>query len=199
MIRKVVLVLVWFPATFVLLTINLALLISIDKSRGPGAQEAYSYPTIRRITATSHTAQIIGATIIPGDARALLVAKFLHENNSPLAPYSDTFVNAADANGLDYRLLPAIAKCESDAGNHIPGKSSHNPFGIAVYTGQEKGRNFGSWEEAIIWASRYVKERYYDQGITTLKEINRIWSPPTARDESFSWKNCVEEYIGSIL
>ena len=37
--------------------------------------------------------------------------------------------------GFDFRLLPAIAMCESNLGKRVPLKAGFNPFGIAVYTG----------------------------------------------------------------
>ncbi|OGY22273.1 MAG: hypothetical protein A2113_03290 [Candidatus Woykebacteria bacterium GWA1_44_8] len=80
------------------------------------------------------------------------------------------FVSAADRNGLDWRLLPAIAFQESNLGKKIP-KGSHNPFGWAIYAGRNSGAYFDSWSEAINIVATRMRENYSSNGIINPETI----------------------------
>ena len=196
--RKVLLVLFWFPATFILLLVHLAVL---SASRGvTGTMPLSATPigdTNFQLTASAGTSQVLGAQVIAGDARSLLLQLFLERHNSPMAPFADAIVTEADKNGIDYRLITAIAMCESNLGKRMPTRDSYNAWGIAVYTGKLTGATFDSWQEAITWVSRYIKEKYYDRGIVDLKDIGAIWAPPSV-EKGYSWTNCVEGFRDTI-
>ncbi|MFZ5845693.1 MAG: glucosaminidase domain-containing protein [Patescibacteria group bacterium] len=199
MLGKSLLVLLWFPLTLVLLLVNLSLLAttrSMDEalplSATPVAEG--SFP----VAALAGSSQVLGANIIAGDARSLLLASFLRGYNSPLAPYADLIVQEADKNGIDFRLVIAIAMCESNLGKRMPTQDSHNAWGIAVYTGKMSGAKFANWPEAIRWVSDYIREKYYDRGLVDLKDIGAVWAPPSV-ENGYSWTNCVESYQRSIL
>lgn len=198
MTGKVILVVAWFPLTIVLLIINLALLASTVKTASKANAELRSPVITSQITATAGTAQILGTNVIAGDARSLLLGNYLKDYGSPMAPFADLMVREADANGLDFRLLVAIAMCESNLGKKIPSRDSYNPFGIAVYTGSQSGKKFASWEDAIIWVSNYIKTFYFDRGITNLRDIGAIWAPPTEAD-GHAWSACVSGFQKSIF
>ncbi len=198
MVRKILLTILWFPLTFVLLLVNLALLRSLYVEQSQ-AQAADSSPVVSKyITAAAGTAQILGDSVIAGDARALLLASFLEQHGSPMAPFAELLVKEADTNGLDFRMVVAIAMCESNLGKRMPKKDEFNAWGIAVYTGQNQGKAFDSWPHAITWVSQYIKTKYYDRGITDLKKIGAIWAPPSV-EAGYSWTNCVENFQGNIL
>jgi hypothetical protein len=55
------------------------------------------------------------------DPRTVRLKKFLNRLHCPVAPLADEFVNAADDNQLDWRLLPSISVIESGGG-----KAYHN-------------------------------------------------------------------------
>jgi hypothetical protein len=88
--------------------------------------------------------------------------------------------------------------CESNLGKHVPLKAGFNPFGIAVFTGTNSGKNFDSWENAITWVSGYIHDQYYAKGITSLTDIGAIWAPPSVNTGN-SWANCVEYFEGTII
>ena len=115
-----------------------------------------------------------------------------------MAPYADTIIAEADRFGIDFRLVPAIAMCESNAGKHMPKKDEYNAFGIAVYTGQLQGKAFDSWPHSIAWVSQYIKVHYYDRGFKDLYDIGAIWAPPSV-EKGYSWTNCVESFQNSII
>src|SRR5215204_5196260 len=54
------------------------------------------------------------------DTRAEVLSKFLEARNSPLAPYAKSFVEEADRNNLDWKLVAAISGNESQFGELIP-------------------------------------------------------------------------------
>lgn len=197
MIRKSLLVILWFPLTFVLLILNLVLLRSLYLQQPP-VQAADTTAQPKNMTASAGTAQILGASVIAGDARALLLQSFLEQHGSPMAPFADLIVSESDANRFDFRLVVAIAMCESNLGKKMPKMDEYNAWGIGVYTGENKGKAFDSWPHAITWVSNYIKTKYYDRGITDLKDIGAIWAPPSVAN-GYSWTNCVQNFQGTIL
>ncbi len=198
MIRKLLLTSVWFPLTFVLLMLNLTLLRALytDGSHVQ-ASESLTLPA-KHITAAAGSAQILGASVIAGDAREMLLQDFLNQHDSPMAPFADMIVREADAGGIDFRMVVAIAMCESNLGKKMPKKDEFNAWGIAVYTGQNQGKAFDSWPHAIAWVSQYIKTKYYDRGITDLLQIGAIWAPPSVENGN-SWANCVGKFQSTIL
>ena len=196
--RKTLLLAVWFSLTFSLLILNLTLLRTLStQGSSVYARQDQDLPP-KQITASAGTAQILGSSVIAGDAREYLLSVFLKEHQSPMAPFSGFIVREADRLGIDFRLVVAIAMCESNLGKKMPKKDEYNAWGIAVYTGQNQGKAFDSWEHAITWVSNYIKTKYYDRGITELSEIGAIWAPPSVENGN-SWSNCVERFQNSIL
>ncbi len=199
MASKFAVIVLWFPLTFVLLVVNIALLIRMSQQPKMAYWNAQPLKNSSfQLTAAPGTSQVLSASVVSADARIFLVESFLTKHNSPMAPYADTIVMEADRFGIDYRLIPAIAMCESNAGKRMPKKDEFNAFGIAVYTGQQNGAAFTSWPHAIGWVSQYLKTKYYDRGITDLKDIGAIWAPPSVAN-GYSWTNCVETFRDSII
>ncbi len=110
------------------------------------------------------------------DARTLLIEKFLEENNSPMKGLGQFFVETADRFGLDWRLLPGIAKKESNLGKVLP-KRSFNAFGWAIYAERNSGAVFSSWESAVEKVAKGLKTDYIDKGLTTPDLIMRKYTP----------------------
>ncbi len=199
MIRKLLLISVWFPLTLVLLLLNLALLRSLYiEGRSVQASNLTSVASANITSMSAGTAKILGASVVAGDSRALLLAAFLDEHSSPMAPFAELIVQESDRNGIDFRLVVAIAMCESNLGKKMPKKDEFNAWGIAVYTGQNQGKAFDSWPHAISWVSKYIKTKYYDRGITSLTDIGAIWAPPSVENGN-SWSNCVGKFQSNIL
>ncbi|MCX6793651.1 MAG: hypothetical protein NTY06_00940 [Candidatus Gottesmanbacteria bacterium] len=198
MLRKILLALLWFPLTFILLIINLTLLASSTNWSHPPLPLSTIAPNENSVAAAGGTSAVLSANVIAGDARTFLLESFFKKNNSPMTPYTNLIVEQADKYGFDFRLVPAIAMCESNLGKHVPLKAGFNPFGIAVFTGTQSGKSFDSWQHAIEWVSVYIHDRYYAKGITTLHDIGEIWAPPSATNGG-SWANCVEFFENSIF
>lgn len=199
MSQKLLLVVAWFPITVILLLVNLTMLLGYSSSAAPARLSAMP-PQQRsfQLAAGTGTAQVLSARVEASDAREYLVESFLRKHNSPMAPFSRIIVAQADKNNIDFRLVTAIAMCESNAGKRMPKKDEFNAFGIAVYTGQLHGKSFDSWPHAIEWVSKYIKTKYYDRGITDLRDIGAIWAPPSVAN-GYSWTNCVESFQNEII
>ncbi len=139
---------------------------------------------------------VLGHFVAAQDSRKLILQDYLAARNSPLSPYSEDFINAADEFQLPWTLLPAIAGKESGFGKAIP-KDSFNPFGWGVFTGAQSGVNFDSWEDAIYSVARGLKENYFDRGLTTPAEIEPYYTPPSP-GKGHPWLNDVEFFMEQI-
>lgn len=184
----------WFPVTLVLLIINLSLLSQLSKK---GDTYAYKPVVLPAVAATSGSEQVLGASIQAADARALVLGNFLERHNSPLAPYAEYIVSRAEHYNIDYRVVPAIAMCESTGGKRIPSSDSYNAWGISVETGETSGAVFKNWMHAIEWVTKYMYEKYYNRGIQDLVDIGAIYAPPSVANGN-SWANCVSFFINEI-
>lgn len=100
------------------------------------------------------TAQATITSAYATDTRAEAIDAYL--GSSPLGGYGATFVAAADAYGLDARLLPAISKVESGGGAKC--FLSCNAWGYGHYS-------WSSWDEAI-WAVAAGISRGYGSSAT---------------------------------
>lgn len=204
MIRKLVTVIMWFPLALMLLVVNLTFIHSSKSNHQASAGQLLGahiestsdlVPIV--IASDSNTSGVISTSVVSGDARELLLSDFLQSHQSPMSDYAHILVSEADKNSIDFRIVTAIAMCESNLGKRIPSSGSFNAWGIAVYTGQKSGAKFTDWNRAISWVSSYVRQRYYDQGITELEDIGAIWAPPSVETGN-SWANCVREFKTSI-
>ena len=121
------------------------------------------------------------------DYREYTLRKFFSKFNSPLTPYSLTFIRTADYYGIDWRMVPAISGVESTFGKAIP-VGSFNAYGWA-------GGNyyFESWTDSIKIVTKTLREEYVNRGATSVSKIARIYSPPSS-----TWGGHVNYFIGKI-
>lgn len=121
------------------------------------------------------------------DERVTRLYTFLKNQNSPLTPFAQEFIEAADEYNLDWRLVPAITGVESSFGKRIP-SSSYNAYGWnnGVY-------KFNSWEQSIWHVAKTLRERYLNRGATTVSAIGKIYAPP-----SLTWANKVNYFMAKI-
>jgi len=125
---------------------------------------------------------------IEKDNRVETLKTYLESKNSPLAEFSDVFVEVADKYELDYRLLPAITGIESGFGR-VQLDNSYNPFGWGggyIY--------FESFEEAIRTVGFELYERCVKLGVDTPAEIGPSYCPPNY----LRWIASVEGFIEEI-
>jgi hypothetical protein len=194
--KKAIKVLVWFQITVILLLVNLTILSTMQPPQ-IALREAYQSTDVA--LAPSGTGKVLAASIEGADARELLLKAFIlkFQPTSPMLPFTSSFIQTADTYQIDFRMIPAIAMCESNLGARMPSKDSFNAWGIAVYTGQQNGKVFNDWPHAIDWVGKYIREKYYNRSITDLVEIGAIWAPPSVAKEN-SWARCVEGFMDKI-
>lgn len=108
------------------------------------------------------------------DNRAKVLKAYLERNNSPLAEYSDIFIQEADKNNIDWKLVPAISGVESGFGKAIP-VNSYNGWGFGIYGGHVL--RFNSWNEGIATVSQSLRNDYIDKyGAKNVYEIGSIYA-----------------------
>lgn len=129
----------------------------------------------------------VSQTVGSGDARGLLVEKFLHKYHSPMIGNGQFFVDTSDKYKVDWRLVPAIAFQESNLGKVIP-KGSYNAWGWAIFTGKNSGAEFDSWQHAIETVTRGIARDYYSRGLRTPTQIQTRYTP----DSTGSWAESVQ-------
>ncbi|MEJ2441602.1 MAG: hypothetical protein P8Y06_01625 [Patescibacteria group bacterium] len=137
-----------------------------------------SFPTVSGVVAGS-------------DARAELIRQYLADYNSPLEPYADLMVEAADKYGLDYRLLTGIAQQESNLCKKIPPRS-YNCWGWGIHS--QGTLMFDSFEEGIEIVSAGLKENYIDKGYVSIEDIMSKYTPLS----NGSWAFGVNKFMGDI-
>ncbi len=125
------------------------------------------------------------------DARVELIRKYLTYYNSPLTPFAETIVKESDKNGIDWRLLVAIAQQESNLCKIIP-ENSFNCWGWGIHS---KGTlRFSSYDEAIKTITRGLRKNYIDKGYRTAEEIMRKYTPLS----DGSWARGVSQFMEDI-
>jgi len=150
-------------------------------------------------TKTQSTGKMIQTQVTGEDARILIIERFIkrYRPDSPFLSYAHIIVEEADKNTIDFRLVPAIGMCESNLGRRLPSSDSFNAWGIAVYTNKNTGKHFADWGAAIAWVSTFIREKFYDRGVTDLWEIGAIWAPPSVQN-NYSWSRCVQGFMNKM-
>jgi hypothetical protein len=135
----------------------------------------------------------IRSSVKAGDARPFQIDKFLRANGSPMVGLGQYLVASADKNHIDWRLTTAIAYQESSLGRMLPG-GSNNAWGWAIYTGQNSGATFHSWQFAIETVSQGLAHDYYAKGLRSPKQIEARYTPSS----NGSWAAGVQSAMDEI-
>ena len=102
----------------------------------------------------ANTQHNVAKSIQTNDPRLPILKKFLAENHCPIRKFASDFLEAADANDLDWRLLPSISIVESSGGKDY---RNNNVFGW-----DSCKQNFPSVRDGIhIVASRLANSKLY--------------------------------------
>ncbi|OGY08198.1 MAG: hypothetical protein A2700_00370 [Candidatus Blackburnbacteria bacterium RIFCSPHIGHO2_01_FULL_44_64] len=134
--------------------------------------------------------KVAGAATV-GDARVEIIRQYLEKYDSPLVPYAEQAVKAAEENELDFRLLVAIAQQESNLCKKIP-ENSYNCWGWGIHA---RGTlRFSNYTEAIETVSQGLKENYLNKGYTTPEEIMRKYTPSSPG----TWAAGVTQFLSEM-
>lgn len=163
----------------------LAMHLEIGTGRVLGASDGGGYANFAALPnfPEGSRAQIIGA-----DARARLVDRYFESYGSSMKGLGKYVVLAADKYRIPFSLLPAIAMCEGNLGKQIP-PGSFNTWGYGIYEGSN--RSFSSWKEGIEVVSQALRRDYFDQGLSTPRQIMSKYTPSS----NGSWADCVESFL----
>lgn len=180
----------WFAATF--LSLIFAILFNIYLNTNKVV--AFSNQQFGLFAALPDNTFASSQDIQKVDARAKIIEDFFLHYKSPLAGLGNTFIKISDQYTLDYRLLPAIAMQESNAGKKVI-KGSYNPFGYGIYG--DMVLRFGSWEEAIERVGRALRKDYLDKGLVTPEQIMAKYTPPSLEKDG-AWAKGVSSFMEEL-
>ena len=194
--RRLLVLLIWFPLTLVTLIISLfafqqlsqtkQLITLVKKEASVLAKNPY-----QMYSALPKSMGRITAAIQTGDARPVILSQYLEEHSSPMAPNGDFLFEIAEKYGLDYRLMTAIAQCESNLCKKCP-PNSFNCWGF-----ENGATKFLSWEQAIEQVAKTLKEGYIDQGLITPEQIMPKYAPPSVT-KGGAWAKCVNQFLAEL-
>jgi hypothetical protein len=142
-------------------------------------------------TLVSNVTQEIESLSPVVDTRAKRIDAYFAKLDLPLAGQGKHFVEAADQNGIDWTLLPAIAMMESTGGKFEAKR--FNPFGWNCPKTCKHG--FDNYAEAIHLVAKNLggnserTARYYAN--KSVEQILKTYNPPTACAECFKYPSKV--------
>lgn len=161
MIRKKLIVI-----STLLLTFSNLSIVPEAKSVGPVVVPT---PTLR--PTISPTSQL-SIDVSQLDKRAKILSAYLAQYNSPLQYHAQDFIDASDAYGVDWKLVPSIAGVESTFGKRIPG--GYNAWGWGVYGDQ--AMYFNSWRNGIFTVTEGLRKNYINKGLKDPYSMNNIYA-----------------------
>lgn len=201
--KKLLLVSLWIPLNIISLILCLTLLNSYSNVKAGRTLLAYQTKEMLPKNGYQFYAalpQVLGSfsvAVARQDARSEIIRQFLAKHHSPMESYAELIVSQADEKNIDFRMIPAIGMCESNLGKKMP-EGSYNAFGYAIYTGKTRGAVFEDWEHAVTIMAKYLREKYYDKGLTTPEEIGPIYAPPSVETDN-SWAKCVKSFMAELI
>ena len=167
----------------------LTLLTAHHSSNKTNTFMAARLPAIAALQAPGQALQT-NQYIVAGDARPVLLRRYLNYYHSPLEPYAQYIFDVSQKLGLDYRLLVAIAQQESNLCKKAP-KGSYNCWGWGIYG--HKVTRFHSYREAILTVAKGLKKNYLDKGLTSPEQIMARYTPPSQGSWAFGVRQFMDE------
>jgi len=188
--KKLFSIFVFFTFTPLTLLASIFTLNQISPRQEP--TQLQSFQSVSQLYAALPETQgeVLGA-VVQEDARPVIIEKYLEKYDSPLLPYAQDLFNASEKYGVDYKLIVAIAQCESNLCKKSP-SGSFNCWGFE--NGETK---FLSWQQAFEQVAKTLKERYIDQGLTTPEEIMPKYAPPSV-EKGGPWAKCVTQFMDDL-
>jgi len=154
------------------------------------SKQVYASSQTSDPSANTGDLQVSTLPTIEQDNRAKILQSYLEQYNSPLADHAETFIQEADANNIDWKLVVAISGVESNFGEAIP-PGSYNAWGYNIYGSNV--RSFNSWDDGITVVSTDLRQIYMNQrGETTVYEIGSTY----AADPGWAYR--VQNYMDDI-
>lgn len=166
---------------------------NIDSWREETADQVYAQEvekTSISIVEETPVQEIIVKEVEKTDFRVEKLREFLEDKESPLAPYSEYIVEQSDINGIDWTIIVAISKIESNfCKNTIT--ASNNCWGL----GGSNFMYFDTFEDAISFEARLLN-KHYRKG--TNEAIKNKYCPASDGCNS-SWADIVTDTTSELL
>lgn len=194
LMKRVLLVVLWFPLTIITFAASAFLLFRFSQVNGTDTlakttlQYYYLNNGYQMYSALPAVLGSFSSDLQADDARPEIVKQYLQKYQSPLLPYAKEIVRLSDENSLDFRLIVAIAQCESNVCKKIP-EGSYNCWGF-----ENGSTKFNSWEHALARVAKTLKEGYIDKGLVTPDQIMPKYAPPSV-EKGGPWAKCVNQFL----
>lgn len=195
--KNIILVVVFLTIAPLTLITSLFSLVSISNSSkiSPEIKEQ----VLGKIAPSGYKVYASLPTDLPGfygealasDARVEIIRQYLSKYNSPLLPYADLIVSAADEYQIDFRLITAIAQKESNLCKIIP-SGSYNCWGWGIHSQGSLG--FQSYEEGVREVTAGIAEDYVGKGYDTIEKIMSKYTPLS----NGSWALGVNQFMSEM-
>lgn len=179
----------FFIAPFVMVFSLIAILVTYQHTERATRTEVLGTNTVA-YAALPTNQNTFSADIAQEDGRKEKVRQFLAKHNSPMEANAGDIVDAADAYGLDYRLIPAIAMQESNVCKKIP-HNSYNCWGYGIYG--KKVTRFADYKEGIYTVTKGLATRYKPKGLVTPEQIMTMYTPSSNGSWAFSVRHFMAE------
>lgn len=188
--KKFFSIFVFFTFTPLTLLATLFILNHLDHNQSTVQAQSLRPPSQLYAALPQQTGEVLGMAQ-EEDARPVIIREYLEKYDSPLAPYYLDLFNASEKYGVDYKLIVAIAQCESNLCKKSP-EGSFNCWGF------ENGETrFLSWQQAFEQVAKTLKERYLDMGLTTPEQIMPKYAPPSV-EKGGPWAKCVTQFMEDL-
>lgn len=195
--KNLFLITVFFVVTPLTLGISLFSLFSI-KTNVVAKQDLNSFNLIsspqsgvRVYASLPSVFPLISEQITSADARPEILRQYMEEHASPLTPFATLIVQTADKYSLDFRLITAISRQESNICRVIP-PESYNCWGWGIHSKGSLG--FTSFQEGIEEVSKGLRSEYLNKGYSTIEEIMSKYTPQS----NGSWALGVNTYMSEM-
>lgn len=174
--RKLALLLSFFAVTplFLLAAIIFHLFILYNNSKSSLSNLLFRQAHGIAYAALPPRQNVFSHNLNERDIRVEKLETFFARYHSPLEPYAQNIVEAADFYGLNHALVPAIAMQESTLCKKIP-TDSYNCWGFGIHNGRVK--RFKGFAEAIDAVTRTLARDYKGKGLEAPEEIMRHYTP----------------------
>lgn len=188
--KKIFSIFVFFTFTPLTLLASLWIINITDSQKQIVQAQNFQNPSHFYAALPQEIGEVLGAVKID-DARPVIISKYLEKYNSPMLPYADALLASSVKYDVDYKLIMAIAQCESNLCKRSP-EGSFNCWGF------ENGETrFLSWEQAFNQVAKTLREGYLDKGLITPDQIMPKYAPPSV-EKGGPWAKCVNQFMDDM-
>ncbi len=192
--KKALAIFGWFSITALTLFLSLGVYLNIAQFTPKSHRPKISTDQNDAITSHAILPEVIGAftySVKSEDAIPEIIKSYLSKYNSSLLPYADYLVKVGRREGVDPRLLVAIAQQESNLCKKAP-EGTHNCWGWGIHSRGTLG--FDSYKEAIDAVTKGLSKNYLGKGLITPEEIMGIYTPLS----DGSWARGVQQFLDDM-